>query len=467
MRLASRTALLGVLLTHTGALRVAPGSQCGVQCGNVLDSTSKNDIVCKEADYKVASAGQVFQECISCESTSDYVSKSASGQQQTDLGSMLYNMRYAMAYCIYGDLGNDDIGSNPCLTTTACGPFRQAIEIDQLSTNASTYSYCSLWDYDHSEKCSECLLRLPDGHIQNNFFQVLEGACRVSPKPGQTLGLDGDIFSLTNPVNVSSPTPTASIKSHEPAGPLSLGAIVGVVIGGVVTFLALMGCCVVWNGKRRRKAYLRKREEMKQTWPSPAAGSGMFQTLSASQQQPLRNWGDTPVSQAPLRGNGWGDTPVSQRGPRGWDESPITPVTEHTYPPEGGRYFSPYGSQFTSPVSAGADGRPQGPTLAGWPAEKAAQQQNGIGVAISPDEEHGHNAFWGDKKGKDREQQQQHHQPPHHNHQGYGSEDTYEMQEGVGSAGGYAHHEPQQHQQYHQNTAPVLEHPGYGRRGRE
>ena len=89
MQLAFKTTLIGVLVTHTGALRVAPGSPCGVQCGNVLDSTSKNDIVCHEADYKVASVGQVFQKCIDCESTSDYVSKSSSGQQQTDLGSML------------------------------------------------------------------------------------------------------------------------------------------------------------------------------------------------------------------------------------------------------------------------------------------------------------------------------------------------------------------------------------------
>ncbi|KAK8859313.1 lpxtg-domain-containing protein [Apiospora arundinis] len=439
MRLASGIALFGVLLGRAVALRVAPGSQCAVQCGNVLDSTSKNDIVCKEADYKAVSAGQVFQKCVSCESTSDYVSDvSTRPPQQTDLGSMLYNMRYAMAYCLYGDLGNPaDIGSNPCLTSTACGPFKQAIEIDQLSTNASTFSYCSLWDFEHSQKCSTCLSVMPDGHILNNFLQVLEGACRISPRPGQTLGFDGDIFSTTVQVNVSTPTPTAAFRSHGPSGPLSLGAIVGVVIGGVVVLLALMGCCVVWNGRRRRKAYLRKREDMQKTWPSPGPGSEMFQTPASD--RPLRGWdNDTPVSARPLRAQ--------------WDESPVSAATEHTYP---GRYFSPYGSQFTSPVSAAE--RP-GPA-SGWPLEKI-HSSNSIGVAISPDSEH-HNPFWGDKKGKDREQQQ--------HHDGL-ENDAYEMQEGVGSAGGYTHQQQQQqqqHQQYYQNTAPVLEHPGYGRRSRE
>ncbi|KAK8062360.1 Centromere/microtubule-binding protein cbf5 [Apiospora hydei] len=435
MRFLLAGAALGASFQCASALRVAPGSQCSVQCGNVLDSTSDNDIVCKDADYTAVSAGQVFQKCISCESTSDYVS-STSVPQQTDLGSMLYNMRYAMDYCIFDDRGNKDIGS--CLTSRACGPLQQALEIDRLSPNASTFSYCSLWNFDFSEQCSNCLNFLETGgHILNNYLRVLEGACRISPKPGLTLGLDGDIFSLTNPVNVSTPTPTAEFKSHGPAGPLSLGAIVGVVIGGVVAILAFMGCCVVWNGKRRRKAFLRKREEMQKTWPSPAPGSEMFQT-PVNQQQPLRNWGDTPLSQRPLRG---------------WDESPITPVTEHTYP---GRYVSPYGSQFTSPVSAAHTPGPN----SGWPAEKAAQN---IGVAISPDSEHGHNAFWGDKKGKDREQhQQQQQQQQHHYHHGNENEDAYEMQEGVGSAGGHSQH---QVLQYQHQVAPFLEHPGYGRRG--
>ncbi|KAK7959524.1 uncharacterized protein PG986_004378 [Apiospora aurea] len=264
----------------------------------------------------------------------------------------------------------------------------------------------------------------------------------MKPSAGIKLSLEGEIFSETDIVNVTLPRASSEFRNHGPPGPLSLGAIVGVVIGGVLAILAVMGCCVVWNGKRRRKAFLRKREEIHKTWPSPAAGSEMFQTPVS--QRPLRNWDGSPVSQRPLRS---------------WDESPISAVTENTYP---GRYFSPYSSQFTSPVSA-AD-RPGGgggePHHMGWPAEKAQHQNhNNIGVAISPESEHGHNAFWGDKKGKDKMQQQ---------HDGYEHADAYEMQEGVSSAGGYTgHHEPQQHQQYHQNTAPVLEHPGYGRRSRE
>lgn len=270
----------------------------------------------------------------------------------------------------------------------------------------------------------------------------------MKPPAGITLSLEGEIFSETDIVNVTLPKATSEFRSHGPAGPLSLGQIVGVVIGGVLVILAIMGFCVVMNGKRRRKAFLRRREAQHKNWPSPPAGSEMFETPVS--QRPLRNWDGSPVSQRPLRN---------------WDESPISAVTDPAYP---GRYFSPYSSQFTSPVSAadrpGGGGDHQHHHV-GWPAEKAQHHSyNNIGVAISPESEHGHNAFWGDKKGKDRVSQP----PPAQPHDGYGNADEYEMQEGVSSAGGYTgHHEPQQHQQYYQNTAPVLEHPGYGRRGRE
>lgn len=192
-------------------------------------------------------------------------------------------------------------------------------------------------------------------------------------------------------------------------GPLSTGALAGVVIAGVVVLLIILGCGVVLNGKRRRKNYLRRREEQTKNWPSPPAAAGeMF---------------ETPLSQRPLRG-GWGDSPVSAG------------TTEGTYPYP--RYFSPYATQFDSPVSA-VDSHGQ----MAWPVEKA---QN-IGVALSPDHDNVESP-WSDRKGKERAD---------------ASVDGFELQEGVNSAGGYGYQVPPPPTVPFE--APVLNHPGYGRQG--
>lgn len=231
-------------------------------------------------------------------------------------------------------------------------------------------------------------------------MNILDGACKMQPAAGSTLAIQGNIFS-NDDVTVTTPTPTASVTPSGPSGPLSLGAIVGVAIGGVAFILGVVGFCIVMNGKRRRRAYLRRREEQKKNWPSPSGAGEMF---------------ETPVSQRPLRS---------------WDESPISIATDATYP----RYFSPYSSQYNSPVSAVEAAKQHH-----WPTPAT---QN-IGVALSPDGEQTHYS-WGDKKGKEKVQE---------------DVDSYEMQEGINSGGGIDDYYPPPPAQ-----APVLNHPGYGRQG--
>lgn len=210
-------------------------------------------------------------------------------------------------------------------------------------------------------------------------------------------------------VNVSQASATATASSGGGiSGPLSVGGIVGVVIGGVVGVLAVLGCCVVIFGRRKRRAFLRAREEQQKHWPAQyGVGPEMY---------------ETPVSQRPLRN---------------WDESPVSAATDHTYP----QYFSPYNSNYSSPVSAAdaiANHNMHWPTHQGTP----------IGVALSPEAEQ--NPYWGDRKGKDRE--------------AVGEEtlgrNEYEMQEGVNSGGGNNTYVPRPHAE-----PPMLGHPGYGRRG--
>lgn len=116
------------------------------------------------------------------------------------------------------------------------------------------------------------------------------------------------------------PTLDPSYFNEEAFG---LGAKVGVSLGALGFVLAVAGILVVCLGKRRRRAYLRQMD-------SPGAQKGWAGHHVRGQPS------DTPLSQKPLRG--------------GWDDSPVSAATEKGAFP--GRYFSPYSSQFSSPVSA-------------------------------------------------------------------------------------------------------------------
>ena len=227
---------------------------------------------------------------------------------------------------------------------------------------------------------------------------VLQAGCQQQPVPGVTISIEGDVFS-TDRVNITAPTPSATVNpdwfDH---GPLNLGAKVGIGAGGFVALLVLAGCCIVWNGKRRRRAYLRRLETKmsRKAWPaSPQVGG---------------------------HGGEMFETPMSQRPLRGWDDSPMSAQTDSAFP----RYFSPYSSQYNSPVSA------QDPPAMQWP-EAARGRKDNIGVALSPD---------GTRSGKQE------------------FTETYEMHE-VESAGSSSSKARSQVSQ----DAPVLNHPGYGRHG--
>lgn len=120
------------------AILVTPGSPCSTSCGNVLDTTSSTDIVCKQDDY--ASEGLLFKECVECELHSDHVSGNQTDSQwmlcmfalfsplprhDTRLphvvmygvrlvltcGLVQDNLRYATSYCLFGVPD-----STPCVT---------------------------------------------------------------------------------------------------------------------------------------------------------------------------------------------------------------------------------------------------------------------------------------------------------------------------------------------------------------
>lgn len=89
MRLQLLTAGLG-LAAPSLAILVAPGSPCESKCGNVLDTTSTEDLVCEEDAYN-SGAGLVFKSCVECQLTSTYVTESDDFKngKETDLQWMI------------------------------------------------------------------------------------------------------------------------------------------------------------------------------------------------------------------------------------------------------------------------------------------------------------------------------------------------------------------------------------------
>jgi hypothetical protein len=420
LRIITTLAAAGALLPAADAILASPGSPCASKCGNVQRSTPKDDLVCGQDNYAIGT-GQTFKSCLECEITSDY-----SSGGRTDVESSLFNLRLTTSYCLWGFPENEEVESTPCTTSKACEPFRDAIQSGKKSGNLDPdvggYDYCALWpvaDEQDFEGCRDCL-RLAEREYMANFFSVLQAGCEQQPKPGMTLGLDGDVFS-TDDVQITEPGPMVKPDpSWFEEGPITLGGKVGIAIGGIALLLSLAGCGVVWNGKRRRRAYLRRLERKygNQGWPSPqnATQGEMF---------------ETPISQRPLRG---------------WDDSPMSAQTAATGDAEKpwGRYVSPYSSQYNSPV-AGAGVGGEGPSMQ-WPAAALSPQRE-IGVALGGGDAGGDK--WvpsapapaspaGDVKGKDRDE-------------------SYEMHR-VDSAGGTWTRQPVNLQ-----GAPVLGHPGFGR----
>lgn len=354
MRFGTALVALGAITTRSNALKVASGSPCSTDCGNVLASTSADEISCSKTDYTTSSAGVVFRNCVNCELTSTFVNS-----RETDTQWMLYNLRYATSYCLFNFPEHEDYGDNPCMTRTACGPLIDAVQYGNLSTNGTSYDYCSKWISAQVPKCIGCVKNGDDFFGIKNFVTILDAACSQMPLPGTLVSVAGDPFSDTQ-VNITEPTPTGNPKDYTSSS-FTLGAKVGIAIGGVLFILGIIGFCIVWNGKRRRRAFLRRLEAQHGQGGWPPLPGDMF---------------ETPVSQKPLTG---------------WQDSPLSAHSEKVFP----RYFSPYSSQYNSPTSA-----VEGPGNFQWPDQTQTRE---IGIALGGKDDKSANP---DVKGKGKDMEE-------------------------------------------------------------
>ncbi|KAL5604106.1 hypothetical protein BROUX41_002095 [Berkeleyomyces rouxiae] len=328
-------------------------SPCAVNCGNVLASVASDEIQCSESAFG-SGAGAVFKSCVDCQVDSTYYS-----DELTDVGAGLYNLRYASAFCLFG-LPDGEALTTPCVTSTACGPLLDSLDFDKLATNASSYDYCSLWQSDVVSMCTSCLSASSQNFLRN-YIRTLDAGCQQLPVNGTPISIEGSIFS-TQVVNATaeSPVSTFTAESFVHNG-ISLSAKVGIAFAALVVLFAITGTGIICRGRRRRRAFLRTLEKK----PSVAwAGPG----FPFSPSQPQRRNSNTQTS--PQSGNvertpGWAasiaaglqryagdvnETPLSQKPLRGWDDSPISAMGEKNFSSPG-RHFSPYSSQFGSPVS--------------------------------------------------------------------------------------------------------------------
>jgi hypothetical protein len=264
---------LVILAIHTAtALQVTPDSPCADVCigaGDVGRSdpekseTTGKDIACDDDVFASTARGRKAQACMTCLQGSTFTKDSESDQKW-----FLYNLRFSVNYCVLGFPNNTALGSNPCITSEACGPLERPLRAGLLEPDgADAYAYCAADDRrslgDAYEKCLSCVHAGGSHYFLSNFLTALEAGCRQKPAPGTLLGLNATVFSTAA---VGIVDPSAPSGSGSPAG-LSTPVIAGIAVGAAAALLAIAGC--VYMRVRRRNNRLRLSSNRRRRRASP------------------------------------------------------------------------------------------------------------------------------------------------------------------------------------------------------
>ncbi|KAF7561303.1 hypothetical protein G7046_g2838 [Stylonectria norvegica] len=259
----SSSVWLVALLSLAAALQVTPNSPCSTFCLDSLDldksdpnssNTRGGDIVCADDDFTAQPEGQKYQRCLSCLQDSTFAQGS-----ENDQDWFLYNLRYSFDYCVFGYPNATGVGSNPCITSEACGPLEKALKDGIVHpADREQYGFCEADGKamlsDAVESCHSCVKADRTHSYVSNFLIALEAGCKQQPVPGTTIGLNDTIFTETT---VQIVDPSASVSATpSPGVHLATTAIVGIVIGVLVLGLLAAGC--IFMHIRRRKNRTRR-----------------------------------------------------------------------------------------------------------------------------------------------------------------------------------------------------------------
>ncbi|KAL3957685.1 hypothetical protein ACCO45_008263 [Purpureocillium lilacinum] len=224
--------------------------------------------------------GAQFRQCVACLEKSAFEQGGESDQQW-----FVYNMRYAIDFCIFGyPNGTGGAGSNPCLTSEACGRLARALEGgipvvgDRARASTDTYSYCEaergVWKSRYFDACVQCVKADGRHRYLTNFLIALDAACKQKPSRGLVLGPQRHslrqhhrLARAALPAHVPAPALASRPGRQRRRAPLR-GAIAGIVVG-VLALVTLAAGCVFVCCRRRRK----NRRIKKLATPSPPPSS--------------------------------------------------------------------------------------------------------------------------------------------------------------------------------------------------
>ncbi|ELR02471.1 hypothetical protein VC83_07895 [Pseudogymnoascus destructans] len=333
---------------QSAAIRTVPSSPCASLCGDVT-STTNSEILCTQADLNTTK-GQVFSKCISCQMTSTAMDPKTG---DTDLKWVLYNLRYAMSSCMWGFPGNSSVQNTPCLTSRACEPFQGNLQYQGLSPNITTYDYCpnTLPSEVIINRCKDCIRQGDQTYLSNYFITILAG-CAI--QNGAPLPLHKDLFSgdYVNPLDFRSHADSEA-TSNSPT--MSLGTRIGIAIAGICVLLALIGITIVCCGKRRRRTRIAERQR----------GAEGYTGFGSTNR----------VLPAPRVTTKWESNMSGVQ-----EESPMS-ANAYLNDKNG---FSPYSSQYNSPVSARDAVAPQ---QWEWPQQQGYEMKKVASVVTPVDKE--------------------------------------------------------------------------------
>lgn len=87
------------------------------------------------------------------------------------------NLRYSFDYCVFGYPNATNVGSNPCITSTACGGLETALKDGDLkSQGLQAYAYCdadgAAMTGDSYNRCLACVSASGDDDYIGNGKNV-------------------------------------------------------------------------------------------------------------------------------------------------------------------------------------------------------------------------------------------------------------------------------------------------------
>ncbi|CAK7202374.1 hypothetical protein SEUCBS139899_005097 [Sporothrix eucalyptigena] len=256
--------IFSLLIVSTLAIQVSPNSPCASLCidNSSLDTSDPNsstttnaDISCYDSDFVTSSAGQKWTSCMGCLQNSTF-----SQGDESDQAWFFYNLRYNVDYCVFGYPNASNVGSNPCQTSTACGPMQGSL-LDGIPTmgNQTEYGYCTANGTTlTSTLFKSCVACVSGGGQQNiiaNSLTALEAGCLQQLPPSEVVGLSGTVFTSATLISIVAPTETSgSGSSGSGDHRVATTTIAVIVVVALLVLAAVSGFAFVCYRKRRGSA---------------------------------------------------------------------------------------------------------------------------------------------------------------------------------------------------------------------